>query len=619
MTAGQTPNRWFAMTLDRVLVGLLIVQGLLFLSDRFDWFAFSKHKGRTVLIAVAVTGAVLLIAALIGLTRLAISWRTKKPPPQFGLRSMLLFVPVIAIASGWFGAAWNNAREQERASHKLQRSGGAVSHILDEDKIPPPPTGLSWLGDAFFRDVRWVSAASDEQIRSAWVFRETVGLNLDGYQTTDLGYSDVLLPDDGCSISDEGLSAISGMRKIQSVSINSDQVTNRGMESLQGFSNLEFLSLARTHIDDEGMAKLAGLRHVEYLDLGDLSLTSEYVWRIHRPVRFDDEPHERRRIEVALDRQAGSRNVNRKQIDLESPDPRQWRIRNAVPQQITDRVFDAIASWPKLETLRLAGTQVTGKGLGKLQSRSSLKALMLTNSPVDNSIFDELASFPELGLLDLAYTHITDDGLARWKETSRSISIWTVRLDRTRINGSGFQNWAGFPAMVGLELSGTDVNDDGLAHLAGLDNLVSLDVSQTRITGRGFEHLAKLKSLDSLGLADIPLDEKCLGILASCGKLQRLDLQSTPLTDAGFESLACINQLESLSVDGTAITDEGLRHIGALRHLKQLYLCHTAVTDKGLLELKSSKLTNLDVRHTQVTPAGTATLRGFVPGVYVKQ
>ena len=41
-----------------VVFGLLVVEGVLWLSERFQWFAFNHHKSWTVLIAVAAVGAV---------------------------------------------------------------------------------------------------------------------------------------------------------------------------------------------------------------------------------------------------------------------------------------------------------------------------------------------------------------------------------------------------------------------------------------------------------------------------------------------------------------------------------------------------------------------------------
>ena len=54
--------RWYRLTPDRVVLGLLAVEGVLLLSEWFGWFAFNRHKGYTVLIAVAaVAGAMLLV------------------------------------------------------------------------------------------------------------------------------------------------------------------------------------------------------------------------------------------------------------------------------------------------------------------------------------------------------------------------------------------------------------------------------------------------------------------------------------------------------------------------------------------------------------------------------
>jgi hypothetical protein len=62
MADAQTrTRRWFQLTPDRLVHGLLAVEGLLFLSERFQWFAFNEHKGWTVLIAVASLGVAMLL------------------------------------------------------------------------------------------------------------------------------------------------------------------------------------------------------------------------------------------------------------------------------------------------------------------------------------------------------------------------------------------------------------------------------------------------------------------------------------------------------------------------------------------------------------------------------
>ena len=57
--------------------------GVLFLSERFQWFGFNSHKGWTVLIAVAGVGVVLAFMLLWWLAALVFRWQF-----QFSIRSL---------------------------------------------------------------------------------------------------------------------------------------------------------------------------------------------------------------------------------------------------------------------------------------------------------------------------------------------------------------------------------------------------------------------------------------------------------------------------------------------------------------------------------------------------
>ena len=83
--------RWFHPTPGRSLIVLLVVEGLLLLSERFRWFPFNDHKGWTVLIAVASAGAAFLAMILCCAIALVFRW-----PFQFSLRSLLALVVAVA-------------------------------------------------------------------------------------------------------------------------------------------------------------------------------------------------------------------------------------------------------------------------------------------------------------------------------------------------------------------------------------------------------------------------------------------------------------------------------------------------------------------------------------------
>ena len=61
---GPTPTRRFCPTPAWLICGLLVVEGLLWLSEWYQWSWFNEKKGRTVLIGVAMVGVVLLLMLL---------------------------------------------------------------------------------------------------------------------------------------------------------------------------------------------------------------------------------------------------------------------------------------------------------------------------------------------------------------------------------------------------------------------------------------------------------------------------------------------------------------------------------------------------------------------------
>jgi hypothetical protein len=84
MTDAPKPRR-FHPTPSWLIVGLLMVEGLLWLSERFQWFDF--HKGYAVLIGVAAVGVVFVVM-LLWLT-VALLFRLRF---QFSIRSLLFAV-----------------------------------------------------------------------------------------------------------------------------------------------------------------------------------------------------------------------------------------------------------------------------------------------------------------------------------------------------------------------------------------------------------------------------------------------------------------------------------------------------------------------------------------------
>ncbi len=98
--AAPSRRRWFRPTPGRlVLLVLLAVEGLLWLSERFQWFAFNQHAGWTVLIALAGVGVFLLLMLFWYVLALVFRWRF-----QFSILWLLVLTLAVALPCSWLAA-----------------------------------------------------------------------------------------------------------------------------------------------------------------------------------------------------------------------------------------------------------------------------------------------------------------------------------------------------------------------------------------------------------------------------------------------------------------------------------------------------------------------------------
>ncbi|NQU26556.1 MAG: hypothetical protein HQ567_35175, partial [Candidatus Nealsonbacteria bacterium] len=195
--------RWYHPTPDKFLIALLPILGLLFLSERFTWFPFNEHKNWTVLIAVAVVClAVVLLLLWLGVSLVS------RHRFQFSIRSLLLFVAVVAVVCSWFSVRMQEAERQREAVAAVQK-GGRVSydyhHLLG---TPGPPWLRNLLGVDFLSNVREL------------IYERATDTDTD----TDLVH-------------------LKGLTSLTTLSLYNTQVTDDGLLHLKGLTNLEVLLL----------------------------------------------------------------------------------------------------------------------------------------------------------------------------------------------------------------------------------------------------------------------------------------------------------------------------------------------------------------------------------------
>jgi hypothetical protein len=197
--------RWYRLTPDRLVVGLLAVEGFLLLSEWFDWFAVNGQTW-TVLIALAAVGVTLSLMLLWFIVALVFRRRF-----QYRLRSLMLLAVAVAVACSWLAVEMKQERRQKAAADAIGRLGGKVK------------SELTWLGN-LLRDDSLVSVTN---------------VVLSGTPTTDAE-----------------LVHLEGLSQLQVLSLDNTKVSDTGLVHFQGLSQLRLLSVDNTKVTNEGVRKL---------------------------------------------------------------------------------------------------------------------------------------------------------------------------------------------------------------------------------------------------------------------------------------------------------------------------------------------------------------------------
>jgi hypothetical protein len=143
MTDENPKRRWYRLTPDRFVIALLVVECLLWLSERFQWPTW--HKGYAVLIAVAAVAAAFLLMLFWFVVCMLFHWWF-----QFGIRSLLILTVAVAIPCSWLTAAMKAAKEQGQAVDEIKKLGGSVGYDWEYDaaganRLNAQPPGPEWL------------------------------------------------------------------------------------------------------------------------------------------------------------------------------------------------------------------------------------------------------------------------------------------------------------------------------------------------------------------------------------------------------------------------------------------------------------------------------------------
>ena len=283
-------RRWFYPTPGWLILTLLAVEGLLWLSERFQWLAFNSHKGWTVLIAVASVGVMIVLVLLWLAVALLLRLRF-----QFSIRLLLVSVLVAALPFSWLAVEMKKAREQKELVSATKNAGGLVKYDWGInpfwDTVPNAEApGPGWLGKLLGGDF----------------FLHVTVIVFGGRQVTDreLEHLEDLtklqrLWLNNTAVTDVGVAHLAGLTQLTELRLDSTQITDAGLRHLAGLTRLRWLDLERTRITDAGLLHLSGLTQLQELWLDHTQITDaglgpiagltqlRLLWVMHNKVTDD--------------------------------------------------------------------------------------------------------------------------------------------------------------------------------------------------------------------------------------------------------------------------------------------------------------------------------------------
>jgi hypothetical protein len=205
-----------------------------------------------VLIAVASVGALMLVMLAWFAAGLLFRWRF-----QFSLRSMLVLVVIVALASGWLATDLKKAREQ---SELVQELPAGVMYDWEFGN------SLAWIPNAQPPTQAWLRALLGEEF-----FADAVDVHI-------------------ANCADATLKKINRFTEIRRLAVNGTGVTDVGLENVKGLTRLQQLSLQDTKVTVGGLKQLGCLKDLRNLLIYGPGVTREEALDLQFPPPWREDP-----------------------------------------------------------------------------------------------------------------------------------------------------------------------------------------------------------------------------------------------------------------------------------------------------------------------------------------
>ncbi|MFN0108142.1 MAG: leucine-rich repeat domain-containing protein [Blastocatellia bacterium] len=200
-------------------------------------------------------------------------------------------------------------------------------------------------------------------------------------------------------ITDEGLAAVKGWKKLRRINLRGTKVTDTTLEHLANVTTLESIDVGFAQITDVGLDRLTPLVNLKELVVGGNKLTDVGLQAL-------------RQLPGLTSLSMGG---------SQRTDSGLWTI------SLTEQGLDSITTLKELRELRLDGMPVTARWLEKLKPLTKLERLSLQGCKrMGDDAVPILAAWPMLRVLDLKGTAMTEKGVEDLRRTKNAALIFQL-------------------------------------------------------------------------------------------------------------------------------------------------------------------------------------------------
>ncbi len=225
-----------------------------------------------------------------------------------------------------------------------------------------------------------------------------------------------LILTDNTLVSDKGLENLSEFTSLESIDINSDNITGECLKHLQSLPALKRVDLDLSMMNDEGMKYLRGLP-INRLHLSNSDITDQGLASVNEIYSL---------VGIVLDNTA-----------------------------ITDDGLKYLSGLLDIQYISLDNTKITDKGLVYLTDLYRLGELGVSGTEVSDKGLEYFKDFQTIRSLDLGNTKITDEGLAHITEFPR---LHQLTLSQTKISDKSFVHLKKMKSLNYLSVEDTEMS-----------------------------------------------------------------------------------------------------------------------------------------------------------------